>query len=88
MGSRKQRARQQELWIVASDVVETPGNAFYDRLNRILAEHKFDQKVEAVWGICATPAVVKQQDENKKCEGVCSPAFGFLYICPVIALLW
>jgi hypothetical protein len=29
-------------------VVETPGNAFYDRLNQILDEHNFDQKVEAV----------------------------------------
>jgi transposase len=29
-------------------VVETPGNAFYERLNQILDEHKFDQKVEAV----------------------------------------
>jgi hypothetical protein len=29
-----------------SDVVETPANAFYDRLNQILDEHKFDAKVE------------------------------------------
>jgi len=28
------------------DVVETPANAFYDRLNQILDEHKFDAKVE------------------------------------------
>ena len=48
MGTRKQRERQQDLWIATSDVVGTPGNAFYDRLNRILDEHKFDQKVEAV----------------------------------------
>src|SRR5215475_1326735 len=48
MGTRKQRERQQDLWIATSDVVETPGNAFYDRLNQILDEHKFDQKVEAV----------------------------------------
>ena len=48
MGTRKQRERQQDLWIASSDVVEAPGNAFYDRLNRILDEHKFDQKVEAV----------------------------------------
>jgi len=48
MGSRKQRERQQDLWMATSDVVETPGNAFYDRLNRILDEHRFDQKVEAV----------------------------------------
>ena len=29
-------------------MVTTPGNAFYDRLNRILDDHKFDQKVESV----------------------------------------
>lgn len=48
MGTRKQRERQQDLWIATNDVIETPGNAFYDRLNQILDEHKFDQKVEAV----------------------------------------
>src|SRR5262245_20375925 len=29
-----------------SEVVETPANVFYDRLNQILDEHKFDAKVE------------------------------------------
>jgi transposase len=46
MGTRRKRERQQDLWIAASDVVETPGNAFYDRLNQILERHKFDAKVE------------------------------------------
>jgi transposase len=46
MGTRQQRERQQDLWIASSDVVETPANAFYDRLNQILDEHKFDAKVE------------------------------------------
>ena len=46
--TRKQRERQQALWIATNDVVETPGNAFYNRLNQILDEHKFDQKGEAV----------------------------------------
>ncbi len=32
--------------MAASDVVQTPGNAFYDRLNGILDAHKFDAKVE------------------------------------------
>jgi transposase len=45
MGRRKQE-RQQGMWIATSDVVETPANAFYDRLNQILDEHKFDAKVE------------------------------------------
>src|SRR5215210_226185 len=46
MGTRRKRERQHDLWIATSDVVETPGNAFYDRLNQILNEHKFDEKVE------------------------------------------
>src|SRR5450755_2335922 len=46
MGTRRKRERQEELWIAISDVVETPGNAFYDRLNQILDAHKFDAKVE------------------------------------------
>jgi len=46
MGTRRKRERQQDLWIATSDVVETPGNAFYDRLNQILDAHKFDGKVE------------------------------------------
>jgi hypothetical protein len=46
MGTRRKRERQQDLWIATSDVVETPANAFYDRLNQILDAHKFDLKVE------------------------------------------
>jgi transposase len=46
MGTRRKREKQQDLWIAAKDVVQTPGNAFYDRLNQILETHKFDTKVE------------------------------------------
>src|SRR6516165_2463856 len=46
MGTRQKRERQQGLWIATSEVVETPANAFYDRLNQILDDHKFDAKVE------------------------------------------
>jgi len=48
MGTRKGRARQNDLWIATSAIVETPGNAFYDRLNQILSAHRFDRKVEAL----------------------------------------
>ena len=48
MGTRKQRERQKDLWIAADDVVQTPGNAFYDRLNGILDAHEFDRRVEHV----------------------------------------
>lgn len=46
MGTRKGRERQQDLWIATNAIVETPGNAFYDRLNKILDQHQFDNKVE------------------------------------------
>lgn len=46
MGTRQKRERQQDLWIATGDVVQSPGNAFYDRLNRVLDAHKFDSKVE------------------------------------------
>jgi len=48
MGTRKGRVRQSDLWIATSAIVETPGNAFYDRLNQILNAHEFDRKVEAL----------------------------------------
>ncbi len=48
MGTRKKRERQQDLWIATSAVVESPGNVFYDRLNQILDEHRFDGKAEAL----------------------------------------
>ena len=46
MGTRKKRERQKELWIATSDVVQSPGNAFYDRLNAILDKRRFDVHVE------------------------------------------
>ena len=48
MGTRKKRERQEEFWLASNAVVEPPGNVFYDQLNRILDEHRFDQKVEAL----------------------------------------
>ena len=46
MGTRKRRERQQQLWVVSSDIVRTPANAFYDRLNEILNKRHFDRRVE------------------------------------------
>ena len=46
MGTRKRRERQQQLWVAAGDIVETPANAFYDRLNEILDKRDFDRRVE------------------------------------------
>src|ERR1700681_1942289 len=46
MGTRKKRERQEDLWVVSSEVVGTPAHAFYARLNQILGQHHFDRNVE------------------------------------------
>jgi transposase len=46
MGTRKKRERQEDLWVVSSEVVGTPAHAFYDRLNQVLGQHHFDRNVE------------------------------------------
>lgn len=46
MGKRGKRERQEDLWIATGTLVETPGHAFYDRLNEVLRQHRFDERVE------------------------------------------
>src|SRR5438270_12552134 len=46
MGTSKKRRRQEDFWVVSSEVVGTPAHAFYDRLNQILDQHNFDGKME------------------------------------------
>ena len=46
MGKRSKRERQEELWIASGGIVETPGHAFYERLNAVLSRHGFDRRVE------------------------------------------
>lgn len=46
MGTRKERERQADLWIATADIVETPGHAFYERLNELFSEHRFDARLE------------------------------------------
>lgn len=46
MGKRRKRERQEDLWVATGSLVETPGHAFYDRLNEVLSEHRFDEYVE------------------------------------------
>jgi hypothetical protein len=46
MGTRRRRERQQDLWIVSSEVKSAPAHVFYERLNQLLDQHGFDRKVE------------------------------------------
>lgn len=46
MGKRGNRQRQEELWVASDRIVETPGHAFYIKLEHLLTAHHFDQRVE------------------------------------------
>jgi len=48
MGRKKGREKQQDLWVASSEIVTTPGHAFYERLNTVLNGEKFDERVEAM----------------------------------------
>ena len=48
MGRKKDREKQQDLWVAASEIVTTPGHVFYERLNTVLNAEKFDRRIEAI----------------------------------------
>src|SRR5450756_1555444 len=46
MGTRKQRARQEDLWVAQQELAAAPGHPFYQRLNELLEAEGFDGFVE------------------------------------------
>src|SRR5438874_10309802 len=46
MAMGKKRARQQPLWIAMGELPRTRGHVFYDRVNEILKDEKFDEFAE------------------------------------------
>src|ERR1700686_1756719 len=50
MGTRKQREKQDDLWVAHSELAAAPGHPFYQRLNELLEAEGFDEFVE---GRCA-----------------------------------
>jgi transposase len=50
MGTRKQREKQEDIWIVHTELASAPGHPFYQRLNELLEAEGFDEFVE---GRCA-----------------------------------
>lgn len=43
---RRERARQDDLWVMTADLPGSAGHPFYDRMNRTLSEAKFDEFVQ------------------------------------------
>src|SRR5439155_3726906 len=46
MGTRKQREKQEDIWIAHAELARAPGHPFYQRLNELLEAEGFDQFVE------------------------------------------
>ena len=49
MGTRQSQAQQEEIWIANAELARSPGHPFYQRLNGLLDEERFDAFVE---GLC------------------------------------
>jgi transposase len=47
MGRRKQREKQEDLWIAHTELASAPGHPFYQRLNELLEAEDFDEFVES-----------------------------------------
>ena len=43
MGTRKQREKQEDIWIAHTELPSAPGHPFYQRLNELLEAEKFDE---------------------------------------------
>jgi transposase len=46
MGTRKQREKQEDIWIAHAELASAPGHPFYQRLNELLEGEQFDKFVE------------------------------------------
>jgi hypothetical protein len=44
---RKQRGKQEGLWIAQGELASAPGHPFYQRLNELLEAESFDEFVES-----------------------------------------
>ena len=51
MSMGRHEDRQSPMWIAGADLARSPGHRFYERLNELLAEAKFDGRAEK---ICAS----------------------------------
>ena len=47
MGTRRDRQRQEDLWITHAELPTGPGHPFYQRLNGLLDQEKFDEFAES-----------------------------------------
>ena len=46
MGTRRRRQRQEQIWIAQQELAKGPAHPFYQRVNELLDEKKFDEFAE------------------------------------------
>src|SRR3954467_9749329 len=46
MGTRKSRQRQEQLWVMHTELARAPGHPFYQQVNELLDQEKFDEFAE------------------------------------------
>jgi transposase len=46
MGTRRRRQRQEQMWIAQQGLAKGPGHPFYQRVNELLEEKRFDEFAE------------------------------------------
>jgi hypothetical protein len=46
-GTRRQRERQEDIWVAHTEIASAPSHPFYQRLSELLEAEKFDEFVEA-----------------------------------------
>jgi transposase len=46
MGTRKSRQRQEQLWVMHTELATAPGHPFYQQVNELLDQEKFDEFAE------------------------------------------
>ena len=56
MGTRKQREKQEDIWIAHTELASAPGHPFYQRLNELLEAERFDEFVEDRCGSSMRPS--------------------------------
>ena len=49
MGTREGQQKQEDIWIASAELARSPGHPFYQRLNDVLDEARFDEFAE---GLC------------------------------------
>jgi len=49
MSMGRRAANQESMWVAYNEIQGGPGHRFYEKLNGLLREAKFDRNIEQLW---------------------------------------